>query len=112
MFKEDKIQIKFENRKTAFFVVVYRKDLDGLVENTEKKLNTNVGTNVGINVGINDTQNKILSVICQNNYITQKEIANKLNITLRTVERNINNLKQIGIIEKIGAKKNGYWKIK
>ena len=109
--QQEKIKIKFEDRKTAFFAVVYRKDIEGLIENTEKNLNNNVGVNVGINVGVNDTQKKILKLIIQNKNITQKEIANQLKTTLRTIERNINILKEKGILERIGADKNGYWKI-
>ncbi len=47
----------------------------------------------------------------ENNFITQKEIAQKLKTTVRTVERNINLLKEKEIIQRKGADKNGYWKI-
>jgi len=30
---------------------------------------------------------------------------------LMTVDRNISKLKEMGYIERIGAKKNGYWKV-
>lgn len=112
MCKEDKIQIKFENRKTAFFVVVYRKDLDGLVENTEKNMNPNVPVSGTINGTINGTLKAILQQIKIKSNITQTEISNVTGIPLRTVKRNINTLKEMGIIERVGARKNGYWKIK
>lgn len=63
------------------------------------------------NVGVNDTQKQILKLIKENNIITQKEIANKLKITKRTVERNINVLKKQGFLQRIGSDKTGYWKI-
>ena len=106
--KNDKIKVEFENRKTAFFAVVYRKDIEGLIENAEK----NLKSNVGVNVGVNDTQTKILKLIMEQQQITQKEIADILKISSRTVERNINILKEKGILERIGADKNGYWQIK
>ena len=47
----------------------------------------------------------------QNQSITQEEIAIKLKKTVRTVERNINILKDKGIITRVGSKKSGYWGI-
>ena len=67
--------------------------------------------NVGANVGVNDTQKLILNLIKSNKYITQKEMANKINTTTRTIERNINTLQEKGIIRRVGADKNGFWEI-
>ena len=69
-------------------------------------------TNVGLNVGLNEIQVKILELIKENKNMTQKEMAEKIGISSRTIERNIKNLKKNEILEKIGSKKNGYWKIK
>ena len=43
--------------------------------------------------------------------ITQKDMAEKLNISQITIKRNIKELKENGYIERIGSKKTGYWKI-
>ena len=53
--KEENIKVKFEDRKLAFFAVVYRKDIEELIENTEKDLSKpkNASENVGLNVGLN-----------------------------------------------------------
>lgn len=77
----------------------------------EKSKNStlNVGKNLELNAEIKSTQGKILSLIMKNQYITQKEIAENLGITIRTVERNINYLKEKGKIERIGGKKEGFW---
>lgn len=74
--------------------------------------NKNVGVNVGLNVGVNSTQRKILELIEQNQNIAQKEIASKLKTTVRTIERNINILKEKEILQRIGTDKVGYWKIR
>ena len=58
---------------------------------------------------IKSTQRKVLNLIIKNQDITQEEIAKKLKITIRTVERNISILKEKGIIERIGSCKTGYW---
>lgn len=114
--KEENIDIKFENRKTAFFVVIYRKDIDELVENTEKDLkndtiNVNINDTINVNIKLNKTEKNILEMIKNKPDITQNEIAEKLDITKVTVNRNINKLKDKNIIKRIGANKNGYWKI-
>ena len=45
----------------------------------------------------------------QNQNITQEEIAKILKRTVRTIERNINILKEKGVLERNGSNKNGYW---
>ena len=83
---------------------------------SDKKVGINAGINAGINVEINVeinlTQRKILDLMIQNQRITQEEIAQELKRNIRTIEKNINILKEKNIIERIGAKKTGYWTIK
>ena len=66
-----------------------------------------------INDPINMTENeiKIIELIQQNSQITRLELANTLKINESTIKRNINKLKYKGILKRIGANKNGYWKI-
>ncbi len=89
--------------------------------------NQNLGINSGINKEkmksnlkiklneryktLNETQIDIIVIINENNYITQDEIAIKLNKTQNTIYRCVKKLKDMGIILRIGAKKSGYWKI-
>ena len=79
----------------------------------EKSRNSakNISGNIELNADKKSTQGKILSLIMKNQYITQEEIAQKLKITIRTVIRNINILKEKGIIERIGSCKTGYWSL-
>ncbi len=63
------------------------------------------------NVGLNEIQNKILKLISNNKNVAQKEISEELNTTKRTIERNIMILKEMHLIERIGSRKSGYWKI-
>ena len=74
---------------------------------------TNVTTNVTINVTINlnETEKKILQIITNNPNVTQREIAEELNVTTMTIKRTTNKLKEKGLIARVGANKNGYWKI-
>ena len=50
--------------------------------------------------------------IIENPEITQVNIANRLGIVTKTVQRGIATLKTKGIIERVGSNKKGYWKIK
>ncbi len=60
-----------------------------------------------------DTANgTVFDLIKSNNSITAMEIAQQLEISLRTVKRRIKELKEIGLMERIGSDKNGSWKIK
>jgi len=67
----------------------------------------------GIKFGVkfSVTQEKILSLIDKNNAITANEIANELSITERAVEKNLVKLKEMNIIDRIGSRKTGEWKI-
>ena len=60
----------------------------------------------------NDTVNDtVFYLIKQNSKITATEISGRMNISLSTVKRKIKQLKEKGIIERIGSDKNGNWKI-
>ncbi len=65
--------------------------------------------NVGINVGINEAE--ILELIKEYPKITAKEMSEKLIITSRQTERLLANLKKKKLIERIGSRKSGEWKI-
>ena len=60
----------------------------------------------------NDTVNEtVFSLIKQDNNITANELSNLLQISLSTVKRKIKELRNNGIIERVGSDKTGYWKI-
>jgi ATP-dependent DNA helicase RecG len=54
----------------------------------------------------------IISFISEKNTLSRKIIAQKLNIGTATVSRDIESLKEKGILERIGGDRGGYWKIK
>lgn len=63
-------------------------------------------------VKIVETEKQILQLVMNNPNITQREIAEKIKLTEKTVKRNMNKLKEKNILERIGSDKTGYWKIK
>ena len=69
--------------------------------------------NVPINDQKNDPKkrvNKILELIKENKFITIKELAHKLNVSEKTIKRDLDKLKKENILKRIG-KKGGYWEI-
>lgn len=60
---------------------------------------------------LGESQITIIGLINKNNWITIKEIANRLGISNTAVEKNIKTLKEKNIIERIGSATSGYWKI-
>jgi len=80
----------------------------------------NVGVNAenvgakkeSVGVNCNKTQIKIVELTKNNPNITIEEMAKCAGVETRTIERNIKTLKEKGIIERVGADKNGYWVVK
>lgn len=50
-------------------------------------------------------------MIKRDNGITMPELAGKIGVTERSIERNIEKHKQKGLIKRIGPAKGGYWKV-
>jgi len=54
----------------------------------------------------------MITLIQENPMITIKQLAEKIGLTNRSIENNLQLLKKNGIIEREGAKKKGKWIIK
>lgn len=59
----------------------------------------------------NAIKDEILELINHNKYITQNEIATKLNKSTRTVKRYFKKMQEDGILKRIGTDKTGFWSI-
>ena len=70
----------------------------------------NVTENVTENV-TNKRYDLILKLLKINNKITVDEIAKRLNVTKRTIIRDIEKMKNNKLIERIGPAKGGHWEI-
>jgi ATP-dependent DNA helicase RecG len=75
----------------------------------EASITNSITTNDTTNITINETQKKILLMIGENPKITAKELSEKVGITERNIKSNIKILKDIGMLEREGATKNGRW---
>lgn len=81
--------------------------------NSEDKINVpvNVPVNIPVNVPVNKTKYKILDLLKQNNNLTYDDLVGLLNVSRKTIMRNISDLKEQNKIKRIGSDKSGYWEI-
>ena len=71
----------------------------------------NVPVNVPINVPIKDRQKKIIAALSKDSYVSATKLAEKFGVTEKTIRRDLLLLKQQNMITRVGANKNGYWKV-
>ena len=64
-----------------------------------------------VNEPVNERQQAILSAMKQNPSITRDDLANKLNVSLATLKRELTLLRKNGYIARSGSDKNGQWLI-
>jgi predicted HTH transcriptional regulator len=74
-----------------------------------QKLLPDSGIKDGIKLSKN--QEEILRLVQEDKNITQEALAGKIGISTRNVEKRITDLKEKGILKRIGSRKSGYWKI-
>ena len=98
----------FETNETRDYFITTIFMHDGF-ESENKNEVINEVINVVIN--FNENEKKIINLIKNNKYITKKELEKKTRLSKATVDRLISKLKEKGAIERVGANKNGYWKI-
>jgi predicted HTH transcriptional regulator len=54
---------------------------------------------------------KIVEFMRENSLITIPELAKKIGVTERSVERNIQKLQDSGIVRRVGPAKGGHWEV-
>jgi len=93
----------FQNQSGGFLVTIF----------ANKTPNDPI--NDPINDPVNDTLNNREQIIKQmtlkNKDVTQEEIAEKCDISLETIKRDMNKMQKANIIKRIGSKKTGHWHI-
>lgn len=60
---------------------------------------------------LSDMEREVYQILREEPTIRQIDLANRLDLTEQCIRKLIKKLKEHGWIERIGAKKNGYWKI-
>ena len=62
-------------------------------------------------IKLSKNQEEILRLIQENKNITREALAEKVGISTRNVEKRIADLKEKGILKRIGSRKSGCWEI-
>lgn len=80
----------------------------------QKDAHVNSSVNAGVNAGVklSTTQKAIIKLMRENPQITIREMASALGKNETTVSRNIRQLKEKGIVERVGSDKTGSWIIR
>ena len=113
--KENGVEVEFKILKSGFVVVFYRPGYQEEKTTNEDfgEYNALIGALYGgLNGVFNSEQLRIFKLIKENPISTITEITVRLNMKRRTVERQMKELWEKGIIERIGSKKTGYWEVK
>ena len=77
------------------------------------QINTNTVNKTGEKVAkkLNKSQLKIVELMRNNPNITTTNLISELKLGHTAIQNNLNKLQELGIIERIGAKRGDYWKV-
>jgi predicted HTH transcriptional regulator len=89
--------------------LIYQHEIHGPLVTSQNNIRIEFSPLKLVNVPVNVTQKKILNILNKDKEITATKLADLLKITEKTVKRTVKILKEKGMIERIGADKNGYW---
>ena len=85
-----------------------KSSLDHLLGSEKSSVNV---LSSSVKSSLNETQEQIISFIQENNRITASEMAGKLSLSVRAVEKSLRELKKMGIVIRYGSTKTGHWEI-
>ncbi len=91
---------------TAFQLTFFKRiDKNGLTDT----VNDTVNDTANDTVNLTGRQVKIINIIKENNKLTLPQLASICEVSLRTITRDIEKLKNSGVLERIGSDKTGHW---
>ena len=109
-FMEHFLRVSFKYKENPFTYSVEKHSTTPITTpNTTP--NTTPILNIDIWDNLTESQRNILILINENDKISQKQISDKLNITLDGVKYNTKILKDLKVLEREGNSKKGSWKI-
>ena len=91
-------------QEEIFKTILWRKNAEESVSQQSNVVDNVVDANA-------EKEKKILKFISENKKITAKEIALKLELTQRTVQRYLKSMQQKELIQRIGTDNSGYWEL-
>ena len=106
-----KEELKPEFRSTESSFTTILKNLNYDTQNDTQNDGQNDGQSVGQKLKPSDRRDKILAIIKNNPKITANNLSKELNVSKRTIERDLKVLTDEKIIEYVGSAKDGYWTV-
>jgi predicted HTH transcriptional regulator len=103
-WQEPVLEEKFNPDRTVLSLV--------LSDQKSDSIRANIRANVRANIRVNETQKKIMAIMVKNPGITAQMLSSEIGITERNVRTNITKLRKAGLVDRVGADKNGGWIIK
>ena len=80
-----------------------------LIDQPKTPNRQDVGKAVGLEVGLAE---KIIDLILEDSEIKMSEMAEKLKVTTRTIEREMKKLRESGRVMRVGGKRYGHWEVR
>ena len=113
----DLLEPKFQEFDNMFRVELFRNN--SMTESGKEagessgKVRRRVGEGSDIIRGyeLSDTQKKIVNLLLYDRQQSAAKIAEQLGMGSRSIEKNIKKLKELGILNRHGSPKNGYWEV-
>lgn len=84
------------------FTVIFKRPIAAIAEESMEK---------PMEKTVEETSEKILELIERNNSITISELAKRIGLTTRAIEKQIDKLRKDNRIARIGSRKSGHWLI-
>ncbi|SUB81834.1 Protein involved in cell division [Pragia fontium] len=86
---------------------------EGIDSHSDKMSGEMTGEVSGENepIALHKVARQIFDVLKQNPTMTIPMVAEKLKVSTRTVERHLNTLQQVKLLERVGSTKAGYWRV-
>ena len=97
---EDKIRSKVKDKKE---VQEYQKVEDKSVKTVEDKPRS---------MRLNGSEQRVLSLLANNSHLTIVELSQKAHLSEAGINKILASLRKKGVLERVGANKNGYWIVK
>lgn len=100
--EERAVNVSFQNNENDFMLEFSRIDINlpnGIINGT-------------INGTINDSEKLVLDILMKEPTITVAEISERIDKSVRTINRIMNSLKEKKLVERVGSNKDGYWRTK
>ena len=93
------VMLRLHNQNLQAEINAYKTSIDGI----------NVGKNVGKE--LNERQRFILEMLAKDGTLTIPQMSGKTAATERTIQRDLQHLQQLGLLRRIGGRKDGHWEV-